>query len=78
MSDAITQAAELIAQSDALIIAAGAGLGVDSGLPDFRGNDGFWKAYPALEARGIDFTNIASPAAFHADARRAWVSMAIA
>ena len=41
-------AAELISQADALIITAGAGMGVDSGLPDFRSKDGFWKAYPAL------------------------------
>ena len=41
-------AAELIEQADAIVIAAGAGMGVDSGLPDFRGNEGFWKAYPAL------------------------------
>jgi len=35
----------LIAQADAIIIAAGAGMGGDSGLPDFRGNTGFWNAY---------------------------------
>ena len=34
-------AAELIADADALIIAAGAGMGVDSGLPDFRGSKQF-------------------------------------
>lgn len=44
----IEYAADLIAQSDALIIAAGAGMGVNSGLPDFRGKEGFWRAYPAL------------------------------
>ena len=33
----ITQAADYIQQADSLIIAAGAGMGVDSGLPDFRG-----------------------------------------
>jgi NAD-dependent SIR2 family protein deacetylase len=38
-------AANLIVNADALVIAAGAGMGVDSGLPDFRGNEGFWKAY---------------------------------
>ena len=27
-------------------ITAGAGMGVDSGLPDFRGPEGFWRAYP--------------------------------
>ena len=39
-------AAEWIRTADALLIAAGAGLGVDSGLPDFRGTEGFWNAYP--------------------------------
>ncbi len=44
MRSPIEQAAALIDQADALIIAAGAGMGVDSGLPDFRGtqpHDGF-------------------------------------
>ena len=31
--------ARLIAQADGLLITAGAGLGVDSGLPDFRGDE---------------------------------------
>jgi hypothetical protein len=35
-------AAEAIRTADALLIGAGAGMGVDSGLPDFRGPEGFW------------------------------------
>jgi NAD-dependent SIR2 family protein deacetylase len=70
--DAVVQAARIVAQADALVIAAGAGMGVDSGLPDFRGNAGFWKAYPALAASDTGFMDIASPAAFLADPRRAW------
>lgn len=69
---AIEHAAALIAEADALVIAAGAGMGVDSGLPDFRGNAGFWKAYPALASEGTAFMDIASPAAFRANPRRAW------
>jgi NAD-dependent SIR2 family protein deacetylase len=69
---AIAQAAELISRADGLIITAGAGMGVDSGLPDFRGNAGFWRAYPALAANGTAFMDIASPAAFRAEPRRAW------
>jgi NAD-dependent SIR2 family protein deacetylase len=69
---AIKRAAMLIAEADALVIAAGAGMGVDSGLPDFRGNAGFWKAYPALAAEETAFTEIASPAAFRNNPRRAW------
>ena len=48
-------AAALIDQADGLLITAGAGIGVDSGLPDFRGTEGFWKAYPALAKAGIHF-----------------------
>lgn len=59
MRESIHRAAELIADADALVIAAGAGIGVDSGLPDFRGNDGFWRAYPALAHARIDFTEVA-------------------
>lgn len=68
----IEQAARLIAAADGLIITAGAGMGVDSGLPDFRGNAGFWRAYPALAADGLAFMDIASPHAFYADPCRAW------
>ncbi|KQZ45223.1 Sir2 family NAD-dependent protein deacetylase [Duganella sp. Root1480D1] len=66
------RAAELIAQSDGLVIAAGAGIGVDSGLPDFRGNEGFWKAYPALGRARMEFTSVASPRTFHDDPALAW------
>ena len=65
-------AAEQIAKADAIVIAAGAGIGVDSGLPDFRGNDGFWNAYPALAKAQINFTDIANPRAFHQQPELAW------
>jgi NAD-dependent SIR2 family protein deacetylase len=68
----IERAAALIEQADALIVGAGAGMGVDSGLPDFRGNEGFWNAYPALARAGIEFYGIASPSAFRSAPERAW------
>jgi NAD-dependent SIR2 family protein deacetylase len=68
----IRQAAELIGQADALLITAGAGMGVDSGLPDFRGKDGFWRAYPALGKRGISFERMAQPAWFRDEPETAW------
>jgi NAD-dependent SIR2 family protein deacetylase len=70
--DNIRRARTAIRESEALLITAGAGMGVDSGLPDFRGAQGFWKAYPALESLGISFVEIANPAAFARDARLAW------
>lgn len=71
-SDAIEHAADLISQADALIVAAGAGMGVDSGLPDFRGKEGLWKAYPALGREQVDFHRIACPEAFRTQPQRAW------
>ena len=55
-----------------MIITAGAGMGVDSGLPDFRGPQGFWGAYPALGRAGIKFESIASPDYFRSDPVLAW------
>lgn len=66
------RAVQLVADADALIVSAGAGMGVDSGLPDFRGREGFWRAYPALAQARIDFAEIASPDAFRRDPRLAW------
>jgi len=66
------KAAQLISHADGLIIAAGAGMGVDSGLPDFRGNAGFWRHYPALKKTGIGFQDIASPEHFWDAPHLAW------
>lgn len=65
-------AANLVRNADALLITSGAGLGIDSGLPDFRGQAGFWKAYPALGNAGVSFTSIANPKHFEDYPRRAW------
>ena len=46
----------------AIIMTAGAGFGVCSGLPDFRGNEGFWSAYPPMKRLGLSFIDCANPA----------------
>ncbi|CAE7176797.1 NAD-dependent protein deacylase [Symbiodinium microadriaticum] len=43
VSAAVEAAAEAVASCDALIFTAGAGMGVDCGLPDFRGSSGLFK-----------------------------------
>ena len=69
-------AVALIDHADGLLITAGAGMGIDSGLPDFRGvtpgNEGFWNCYPALGRAKIQFEAIANPDAFHAKPELAW------
>jgi NAD-dependent SIR2 family protein deacetylase len=72
IEDAILVSANLIADADALVITSGAGIGIDSGLPDFRGENGFWNAYPALGNLGISFTQIANPKAFRQHPELAW------
>lgn len=68
----LAEAVSWLRQADGLLITAGAGLGIDSGLPDFRGPGGFWRVYPALGRARIAFESIASPAAFESDPRLAW------
>ena len=62
----------IINEAEAIIITAGAGIGVDSGLPDFRGNEGFWKAYPPVAKLGYDFTQMANPSLFISNPKLAW------
>lgn len=69
---AVRAAAEALAAADAVVVTAGAGMGVDSGLPDFRGDEGFWRAYPPYRDLGVSFVEMASPAAFLTDPRFAW------
>ena len=68
----IDRAAGWIAMADALVVAAGAGMGVDSGLPDFRGPEGFWRAYPAYKDLGLRFEEMASPGHFARDPALGW------
>ena len=70
--EAFLQAIAYLTNADSLIITAGAGMGIDSGLPDFRGKQGFWNAYPALGQAKIAFTDIANPDAFRRKPDLAW------
>lgn len=69
---AIARAGALLHGADGLLIGAGAGIGVDSGLPDFRGDHGFWRAYPPLARLGIRFVEIANPLSFARHPELAW------
>ena len=68
----LKRAAAVIQQADAILIGAGAGMGVDSGLPDFRGDEGFWNAYPPYRHLSFSFYDLASPDWFTKDISVAW------
>ena len=70
--EAIAAAKKALGNAEALLITAGAGIGVDSGLPDFRGNEGFWRAYPPMKKIGASFTDMANPGWFETKPELAW------
>ena len=72
LSKQIEKAKKLIEGAEAIIITAGSGMGVDSGLPDFRGDTGFWKEYPVIKNLGISFEDMANPKWFATNPPLAW------
>jgi len=68
----IEHAAQAIRNATALLFTTGAGMGVDSGLPDFRGPEGFWKAYPPMKALGLEFPMMSNPVWFTNNPPFAW------
>ena len=72
LEEDLRRAASAVRDASALLITAGAGMGVDSGLPDFRGPEGFWAAYPAYRDLGLRFEELANPSWFETDPELAW------
>lgn len=69
---AYQKAADAIRDAHSLVITAGAGMGVDSGLPDFRGDTGFWQAYPLYQKLQKRFVEMATPRHFSEDPSFGW------
>jgi len=72
LKENLKHASTVLLEADAVLVTAGAGMGVDSGLPDFRGNEGFWKAYPPMARLGVSFVEMADPRWFERDPALAW------
>nr|VFJ77396.1 MAG: Sir2 family protein [Candidatus Kentron sp. FW] len=72
MNADILRAARKINRAEAILVGAGAGMGVDSGLPDFRGDEGFWRAYPPFKRLGLSFVDVANPTWLATDPKLAW------
>lgn len=70
--ETLVLAANLIAEADALLIGAGAGASVESGLPDFRGDEGFWRMYPPAKKLGFCYEDVAGGPWFVEDPEMAW------
>lgn len=72
MIEKLEEIKQIINDAEAILITAGAGMGVDSGLPDFRGKDGFWKAYPMASKLNLSFEELANPKWFYTNPSMAW------
>jgi NAD-dependent deacetylase len=60
----LRQAVNIIKQSKHLIALTGAGISKESDIPTFRGKDGLWNRYDAMQ--------LATPAAFRANPQLVW------
>jgi NAD-dependent SIR2 family protein deacetylase len=72
MKTELHRAAQLIGNAECLLITAGAGMSVDSGLPDYRGKDGFWNHFPVYRELGVDYARMTRPSGFTRDPHFAW------
>ena len=61
-----------ILRNKVILITAGAGMGVDSGLPNFRGKEGLWKEYPYFKKANMSFTDAANPYFFSSKPHEFW------
>ena len=64
MQERITRAAQVICQSKKTLALTGAGISVESGIPDFRSRDGLWERFDPIEYATIE--------AFRADPEKVW------
>jgi len=64
VTEALTQAAALLAGARRIAVLTGAGVSAESGVPTFRGSGGLWEGRPVEE--------VASPQGFLADPLRVW------
>lgn len=67
MQEKIRRAAEMICQAEKTVALTGAGISVESGIPDFRSAGGLWERFDPMEYGTID--------AFRADPEKVWMML---
>jgi NAD-dependent deacetylase len=65
--DLIKKTAQVIHRSNKVVAFTGAGISVESGIPDFRGAGGLWEKYDPSEYATIE--------AFHANPQKVWTML---
>ena len=68
----ITNASNVINNADAILIIAGAGMGIDSGLPDYRGPNGLWNTWHPAKELKLTYEKISTHEIFLDDPCLGW------
>lgn len=71
--DIIIISKQYINDYDALLIVAGAGLGIDSGLPDYRGPYGLWNMWHPTKSLNMTYEKLSTHELFLENPALAWV-----
>jgi NAD-dependent deacetylase len=51
MDEAIQDIAEFVTEARRIVVLSGAGISTESGIPDFRSENGIWQTYPPVDYR---------------------------
>ena len=70
LEETIRRAAQFVRDANVLLVAAGAGMGVDAGIPDYYG--GIHLAHPRLAALGLSVFELSNHALFENNPALAW------
>ena len=72
LKEAINNASKSINDADALLIVAGAGMGIDSGLPDYRGPNGLWNTWHPARKLNMRYEQLSTHELFLNEPNLAW------
>ena len=72
LNENIQKIADIIKNSDCLLIVAGAGMGIDSGLPDYRGPNGLWNTWHPAKTLNMTYDKLSTHENFIEDPELAW------
>ena len=61
-----------ILQAESILIGAGAGMGVDSGLPDYRGPNGLWNTWHPSKELNLKYEDLSTHEQFINNTELAW------
>ena len=72
LKEAVSKSHQTIQDSTALLIVAGAGMGIDSGLPDYRVPNGLWNTWHPARELQMRYEDLSTHQLFESNPSLAW------